>query len=175
MAPGRRSSRCAGVPLDIVTFGTPIRYGWDSAGYARLLHFINHRPAEGLPEYRAPFPPKLDDVLSAADGDYVQQLGIAGTNVMPSVFSWRSWLADHRLGRLAATRPLPPEAGSSDSGPARSCPTKARRCWSTTARSKASIAQHLAGHAVYTSSQWLLFHAEETVRRFYGEERGGER
>ena len=29
------------------------------------------------------------------------------------------------------------------------------------------VAQHLAGHAVYTSSQWLLYHAEETVRRFY--------
>jgi hypothetical protein len=26
--------------LDFVTFGTPIRYGWDSDGYARLLHFI---------------------------------------------------------------------------------------------------------------------------------------
>ena len=36
-----------------MTFGTPIRYGWDSGGYARLLHFIHHRPAPGLPADRA--------------------------------------------------------------------------------------------------------------------------
>ncbi|MCX7427476.1 MAG: hypothetical protein NTW96_17840 [Planctomycetia bacterium] len=157
------------VPLDMVTFGTPIRYGWDSAGYARLLHFINHRPADGLPEYRAPFPPKLDDVLSAADGDYIQQLGIAGTNVMPSIFSWRSWLADNRLNELLQhdlVRQKPtdrfqagaivPDEGTTllvDYGPL-----------------EGGVAQHLAGHAVYTSSQWLLYHAEETVRRFYAAE-----
>jgi hypothetical protein len=154
------------VPLDMVTFGTPIRYGWDSDGYARLLHFVNHRPAQGLPEYRAPFPPKLDDVLTAADGDYVQQLGIAGTNVMPSVFSWRSWLADKRLndllqhdlgGQKPAERfqagAIVHDEGTTllvDYGPL-----------------AGGIAQHLAGHAVYTAREWLLFHAEETVRRFY--------
>ncbi len=87
-------------PLDIVTFGTPIRYGWDEAGFSRLMHFINHRPAEGRPPYLAPFPPVLERVLDAVDGDYVQQFGIAGTNFMPSLFSWRSWWADRSLNRL---------------------------------------------------------------------------
>jgi len=112
------------------------------------------------------FPPKLDDVLSAADGDYVQQLGIAGTNVMPSVFAWRSWLADKRLndllqhdlgGQKPADRfqagAIVPDEGTTllvDYGPL-----------------EGGVAQHLAGHAVYTARQWLLFHAEETVRRFY--------
>lgn len=31
-----------------------------------------------------------------------------------------------------------------------------------------NIAQHLAGHAVYTRKRWMLFHAEEVARRFYG-------
>lgn len=30
------------------------------------------------------------------------------------------------------------------------------------------IGQHIAGHAVYTRQDWLLFHAEEVARRFYG-------
>jgi len=159
-------SPLAGVGLDMVTFGTPIRYGWASGGYARLLHFIHHRPREGLPEYRAPFPPKFHDVIKAADGDYVQQLGIAGTNVMPSVFAWRAWMADHRL-RLLLQDDLPetnrrerfqagaivPDAGTAllvDYGPP-----------------DGSVARHLAGHAVYTRKKWLLFHAEEVARRFY--------
>ncbi len=95
----------AGVSLDLATFGTPIRYGWDSAGYSRLLHFIHRRPAGGLPIYRALFPPELNDVMSAAHGDYVQQLGIAGTNTAPSLLAWRAWLADRHLGRLLRQEP----------------------------------------------------------------------
>ncbi|MEO8496552.1 MAG: hypothetical protein ABI614_15910, partial [Planctomycetota bacterium] len=30
------------------------------------------------------------------------------------------------------------------------------------------VGQHHAGHAVYTRLDWLLFHAEEIARRFYG-------
>lgn len=165
----RRRSPLGEVALDMVTFGTPIRYGWNCGGYAKLLHFINHRPAQGLPEYRAPFPPKVEDILSAADGDYIQQLGIAGTNVMPSVFSWRAWMADSRLNRLlqaeaSETRTLDrfragaivPDEGTAllvDYGPP-----------------EGNIAEHLAGHAVYTRKHWLLFHAEEVARRLYGVE-----
>ena len=163
-----RQPPLADVALDIVTFGTPIRYGWDSGGYARLLHFIHHRPAAGLPEYRAAFPVKLENVLSAAAGDYVQQLGIAGTNIAPGLFAWRARLADLRLGRLFGANPPPggvlerfqagaivPEEGTSllvDYGPP-----------------QGNIAQHFAGHAVYTRPEWMLFHAEEVARRFYGD------
>ena len=157
-----------GLPLDFVTFGTPLRYGWDAAGYSRLLHFIHHRPAEGLPDYRAPFPPKLNRVLAAADGDYVQQLGIAGTDTTPSILAWRAWMAENRLSRLlqherAGGNPLErflpgaivPDAGTTllvDYG-----------------LPDGRITRHLAGHAVYTRKRWMLFHAEETVRRLYGD------
>ena len=156
----------AGVALDLVTFGTPIDYGWDSGGYRRLLHFIYHRPAAGLPIYRAAWPPELGDVLTAAGGDYVQQLGIAGTSRSPGLCFWRAHLADRRLGRLvlgdpAEAEPLErfragaivPDEGTTllvDYGP-----------------SEGPITQHYAGHAVYTRKRWLLFHAEEVARRFY--------
>jgi hypothetical protein len=155
--------------LDIVTFGTPIRYGWDADGHGRLMHFINHRPADGLPAYRAPFPPKLERVLEAVDGDYVQQFGIAGTNFMPSLFAWRCWLADQRLNRLLQPKQQTydmlerfrvgarvPEAGTTllvDYG-----------------RQQGNLAQHFAGHAVYTQPEWLLFHAEEVVHRYYDQD-----
>ncbi len=102
-----RRPRLANLSLDLVTFGTPVLYGWNHTGYRRLLHFVYHRPAAGLPAYRAPFPPEPDRVLRAADGDYVQQLGIAGTDVPPSLFAWRARLADKRLGRVLSGRTEP--------------------------------------------------------------------
>ncbi|NQT37705.1 MAG: hypothetical protein HQ581_09465 [Planctomycetes bacterium] len=167
-----RQSPLPGVALDLVTFGTPIRYGWDSTGYARLLHFVNHRPVGEVPDYRAPFPPKPEDLLAARGGDYIQQLGIAGTNVMPNPLFWRTWTADRRLGRLlqAGLRKrdlierfragaIVPDEGTTllvDYGPQ----TK-------------GIARDLVGHAVYTRKQWMLFHAEEVARRFYETETNG--
>jgi len=156
----------AEIRLDIATFGTPIRYGWNSRGYAQLLHFINHRPAKGLPEYQAPFPPRLDKVLKGADGDYVQQLGIAGTNVMPSILAWRAWMADNRLNRLlqdesSVSSPLERfQAGAI-------VPDEGTTLLVDYGLPCGHIAQHMAGHAVYTRKKWLLFHAEEIARRFY--------
>jgi hypothetical protein len=154
------------IRLDIATFGTPIRYGWDSDGYEQLLHFVHRRQRRGAAAARAEFPPKPNDVLTAADGDYVQQLGIAGTNVMPSVLAWRAWIADRRLNDLLqgdlpekgvlerlACGAIVPDEGTTllvDYGPARG-----------------RISDHHAGHAVYTRPEWLLFHAEEIARQFY--------
>lgn len=152
--------------LDIVTFGTPVRYGWDRAGYDQLLHFIHHRPQPGASADRAVLPRGWNDIAAAAGGDYVQQLGIAGTNVMPAASNWRAWLADRRLGALLeadldranllqrlALGVRVPDAGVTllvDYGPAAD-----------------GIARHCAGHAVYTRTQWLLFHAEQVARRLY--------
>jgi hypothetical protein len=153
------------VALDVVTFGTPIRYGWNAGGYSKLLHFVHHRPVPGMPHYLAVFPPKLDDVLRAADGDYVQQLGIAGTDLPPSLCAWRARLANRRLAQLLQEQ-LPPgglerfRAGTivPDEGTTLLVDYGLPRC---------GIARHYAGHAVYTYRKWLLFHAEEIARRFY--------
>ncbi|MCF6156427.1 MAG: hypothetical protein E3K36_14575 [Candidatus Brocadia sp.] len=60
------------VQLDIVTFGTPPRYGWGDGNY-RLLNIINHRGKE----YTGG---SLEGVLWTKDGDYIQQWGIAGSD-----------------------------------------------------------------------------------------------
>jgi hypothetical protein len=155
-----------GAALDIVTFGTPIRYGWDPEGYSRLLHFIHHRPAEGLPAYRAPFPPRLENIFRAADGDYVQQFGIAGTNVAPSILSPRARIADRRLGRI-----LQPELSAGDAldrfRAGAIVPDEGVTLLVDYGRPDGGFREHLAGHAVYTRRKWMLFHLEETARRFY--------
>ena len=165
---GDRSSPLFDVPLDIVTFGTPIRYGWDSTGYDHLMHFVNHRPARGVPDYRAAFPPRVNDIMDAADGDYIQQLGIAGTNIMPSVFAWRSWLADNRLKDLLQ-QDISPAKPADRFGAGAIVPDEGTTLLVDYGPLQGGIATHLAGHAVYTSKQWMLFHAEEVARRFYGE------
>ena len=58
--------------LDLVTFGTPVRYGWETNGYGKLLHFIHHRPVPGKHPTMAEFPHDADEVFSARYGDYVQ-------------------------------------------------------------------------------------------------------
>ncbi len=152
--------------LDLVTFGTPVLYGWNPGGYRRLLHFVYHRPAAGLPPYRAPFPPEADRVLRAADGDYVQQLGIAGTDVPPSLFAWRARLADHRLARVLQTG-----LASASTVERFQAGTRVAESGTTLLVDYGSAAgrlgDHCGGHAVYARRQWLLFHAEETARRFY--------
>ena len=122
----------------------------------------------------APLSARQADIGELKDGDYVQQLGIAGTNFPPTLFSWRAVLADVRLGRLlqAGIRKRNlldrllngmrvPDEGTTllvdyglpegDAGPEH-------------------VVKHLAGHAVYTRPEWMLFHAEETaqgtLRRF---------
>lgn len=154
------------LPLDMVTFGTPVRYGWDSAGYSRLLHFIHRRMANGISDCHASFPPTLEEVFAAADGDYVQQLGIAGTNVAPSIFSWRAWLADRRLHRLLQAESVQnPTMERFRAGTI--VPEEGTTLLVDYGKPNGDIAQHHAGHAVYTRKEWLLFHAEEVTRRFY--------
>ncbi len=162
-APAERTAR---LPLDLVTFGTPVLYGWNQAGYNRLLHFVFHRPVAGLPAYRAPFPLEPERIFRAADGDYVQQLGIAGTDVPPRRFAWRARAADRRLGRmLEASLPLATTADRLRSG------VRVAESGTTLlvdyGTSRGRLADHCGGHAVYCQSQWLLFHAHEVARRFY--------
>ena len=70
--------------INIASFETPVRYGWDNDGYARLVHVTFHRPYnEAAPTLTKPlFPPHLPaDVANAKWGDWVQAFAIAGTDV----------------------------------------------------------------------------------------------
>jgi hypothetical protein len=160
------SRRLAGRPIDMVTFGTPVRYGWDRRGYDGLLHFIHHRPTVGLPAYLAPFPPHWEDVADAAGGDLVQQIGIAGTNAAPGILAWRARTADHHLNDL-----LQPGLSPFDLFERLQLGARVHDTGTTLlvdyGTAEGNLAQHLAGHAVYTRHDRLLFHAEEVVRRLY--------
>ena len=156
-----------GSALDVVTFGTPVRYGWDSGGYGRLLHFVNHRPAAGLPAYAAAFPFDWEDVAAAAHGDYIQQIGIAGTNTAPNVISFRALLADRRLNHLLQQNVRARDLLKNLRAGVR-VPDEGTTLLVDYGRPEGNVAQHLAGHAVYTRQKWMLFHVEEIVRRLYG-------
>lgn len=153
--------------LDLVTFGTPIRYGWDTSGYAKLLHFIYHRPRPGLPLYQTGAPRSLDDVWQAADGDYIQQLGIAGTNIAPPLLTFGTWLADRQLGRLLHGQ-LSPRALFAAWRAGVRVPEEGETLLVDYGSAEGHVFQHLAGHAIYTRLPWLAFHASEVARRFYG-------
>lgn len=69
-----------------VTFGTPVRYGWDTDGLHGLYHILFDRPADdGTAITTHPvFPPHpVSDMMEASWGDWVQAFAIAGTDVVP--------------------------------------------------------------------------------------------
>ena len=147
------------IELDIVTFGTPIRYGWETLAYRSLSHFVYHRPQPSTPEYLAPFPEGLSDVLEARYGDCVQQLGIAGTNFTPFVLAWRSWIVEERFRRFLQR------------GISRLNTLDRLRIGQRVANEGKSLlvdydvdgtttAQQLFGHAIYTRTEWLPFHMQ---------------
>lgn len=59
------------VYLDIVTFGTPVRYAWGNYDKYRLMPVVNYRSMA-----------QITGLSTTADGDYVQQWGGAGTDML---------------------------------------------------------------------------------------------
>ena len=153
--------------LDIVTFGTPIRYSWNSAGYAKLLHFIHHRPPPQGEKYQTPIPLKLLRACNARDGDYVQQIGIAGTNFIPLPIAVRTLLADWRLDQLLE-QDVPPEGIIARLHHATRVPDEGTTLLVDYAEVSPWPNRHLAGHGLYTLRKWLPFHCHEIASHFYG-------
>jgi len=156
--------------LDIVTFGTPVRYGWDADGYAQLLHFVHHRPPENGAEFLAPWRIHVCRLLAATDGDYVQQIGISGTNFAPVPFAPRTLLADWRLDRFLE-QDLPRERLVTRLSHGKRVPDAGTTLLVDYGELPTRVYQHLAGHAHYTRRRWLPFHCDQIVERFYGVER----
>lgn len=158
------SERLARRPLDLITFGTPLRYGWRRRAGDELLHFVNHRPSLGTAMHLAPAPLRHDDLALASAGDYVQQLAVPGTDTPPSRFAWRSWLADRRLGRL-----FDAENDRANVADRLTCGMRVPDAGTTLlvdyGRPAGPLSEHLAGHAVYTRQEWLLFHLEQVAQR----------
>lgn len=56
-----------------VTMGTPIRYNWALSSKHKLLNIVNHRGDAAIAG-------EFSGVLTTKDGDYIQSLGIAGSD-----------------------------------------------------------------------------------------------
>lgn len=155
--------------LDIVTFGTPIRYGWEIGGYANLLHFVHHRPRKGVAEYLGPQSIEPRRLIGALDGDYIQQIGIAGSNLAPNVLAVRTLMADWRLDKFLecdVTR----EGFRTRLAHGMRVPAEGATLLVDYDAIESGLHNHLAGHAVYTRSKWLPFHCQQVAQAFYGSE-----
>ena len=152
--------------LDLVTFGTPIRYGWDRRGYRRLLHFVNHKPIGEQPHLAA-LPQSLDDLLSCRGGDYIQHFGIAGTNARPGLLAWRAGWADRRLNRILQSGVRKRDFWRRIKVGAR-VPEQGETLLVDYGQAKGKPLEDVFGHAVYTREEWLAFHLSEIVNRLYG-------
>lgn len=76
-----------GAAVDVVTFGTPVRYGWDPSGLGALLHVVNHRNlrTDGKSWLSKMELPQITMEMPIAwGGDYVQELAVAGSDALPS-------------------------------------------------------------------------------------------
>ncbi|HET6882233.1 MAG TPA: hypothetical protein VFI31_18860, partial [Pirellulales bacterium] len=119
------------------------------------------------PAHLASFPVRTDDVLHGANGDFVQQVAIAGTDTPPAPLILRSWLANRRLGKLLENDHAAQELADLLEAGAR-VPDCGTTLLVDYGANQGSPAEHLAGHAVYTRPEWLLFHAERMVQHLYG-------
>lgn len=153
--------------IDVATFGTPLRYRWNTKVCSKLLHFVQHRPLDQEHPELAVLPTSIQQVMEAQGGDYVQQLGIAGTDFAMFGFAWREWIVESRIRRMFEPRVrrrdllknLKQGRRVSADGT-----TLLVDYWDP------AEAWHrkLFGHGVYTCRQWLPFHLREITRRFYG-------
>lgn len=158
-----------GAALDVVTFGTPIRYGWDSASLGRLLHVVNHRPMRTDGKRwlaKMDLPQITMEMPIAWGGDYVQQLALAVTDALPAS-------AEAKAANKALWEILEPFDGFEKW---LECARKCLRCANDgtcllvdykDATGSTDPGDHLFGHAAYTRMPYLLFNTTEIVRTFY--------
>jgi hypothetical protein len=157
-----------GVALDIVTHGTPVRYGWDPSGIGSLLHFVNHRPMRTDGKRwlaKMELPQITMEMPLAWGGDYVQQLAVAGTDAVPT--SPEAQAANKALWDL-----LEPFDGFERW---LECARKSVRCQNDghclLVDYKDTASQdprdHYYGHAAYTRHHAILFNMTEIAERCY--------
>lgn len=154
--------------IDVATFGTPLRYRWNTSVCSKLLHFVHHRPLDPQHPAQAVLPTSIQQVIDAEGGDYVQQLGIAGTDFVTFGFAWREWIVERRMRRMfergARRRDL---IGNLKRGQRISA--DGTTLLVDYPDSDQQWRRKLFGHGVYTCHQWLPFHLREIAERFYGQ------
>lgn len=158
-----------GVSLDIVTFGTPVRYGWDLSGIGKLLHVVNHRNlrTDGKSWLAKMELPQITMEMPIAwGGDYLQELAVAGSDAVPVAESAKA--ANKRIWEM-----VEPYDGFERwlecARRAVRFPSEGRCLLVDYKDSMGSTnpREHYYGHAVYTRRHALLFNTTQIVRAFY--------
>jgi hypothetical protein len=155
--------------LDLVMFGTPVRYGWDSSGIGKLLHIVNHRTlrTDGKTWLAKMELPQITMEMPIAwGGDYVQQLAVAGSDAVPTTETAKTankaiwemvepydgferWLECARRAVRIPSEGLGILADYKDS------------------TGSTNVCDHYYGHATYTRQHAMLFNTTEIVRALY--------
>lgn len=158
-----------GVALDVVTFGTPIRYGWDPSGLGKLLHIVNHRPMRTDGKRwlaKMELPQITMEMPIAWGGDYVQQLAVAGSDAMPTT-------PEAKAANKALWELLEPYEGFERW---LECTRKAIRCQNDgrclladykDSTPTSSAKDHIYGHAAYTRMNAMLFNTRTITSTLY--------
>ncbi|MDA7932535.1 hypothetical protein N9B53_01805 [Mariniblastus sp.] len=153
-------------PVEIITFGTPLRYGWPKSQEGRLQHFVNHAPQNPNQLFRGQWPTNSKQWIRAMkgeDGDFIQLAFIAGSDFPPAYWSrsayranrWLNRLFEHNFRNSNRLANLKKALRVSQQGHATlvdyaSVDSRAREC---------------CGHSVYTDTRWLAFHANRIAGR----------
>jgi hypothetical protein len=158
-----------GAMLDVVTFGMPVRYGWDPSGLGQLLHIVNHRSmrTDGKTWLSKMELPQITMEMPIAwGGDYVQELAVAGSDAVPATDAEKAankavwelvepydgferWLECARRAVRIPNEGLGILADYKDS------------------TGSTNVRDHYFGHAAYTRLNAMLFNTTEIVRTFY--------
>lgn len=147
------------VKFDIATFGTPPRYGWGKADY-RLINIINHREKDHLGG-------KIYGLLTTKSGDYVQQWGIQGTDLIASTSQDRELNKELSLV-LGKGNDL--GAWTINIKPRMRVPAYGRTFLVDYKDSSFILPNFMSsffGHGVYTKYETLLFNTKLIVSEFY--------
>lgn len=159
----------AGASVDMVTLGTPIRYGWDTDGFGRLLHVVNHRMIRSDGKQwlsKMELPQTAWEMPYQTGGDYVQQLAVAGTDALPDSPEMEQANVDFR-------EILEPYDGFERW---LECTRRTTRCPNEgqcvlveygIQANEEDPRQHLYGHGCYTHGRGMVFLAKEIAKSFY--------
>jgi hypothetical protein len=158
-----------GAMLDVVTFGMPVRYGWDPSGLGKLLHIVNHRSmrTDGKTWLSKMELPQITMEMPIAwGGDYVQELAVAGSDAVPTTETAKAankalwelvepfdgferWLECARRAVRIPSEGLGVLADYKDS------------------TGSTNVRDHYFGHAAYTRLNAMLFNTTEIVQVLY--------
>jgi hypothetical protein len=158
-----------GATLDIVTFGMPVRYGLDPSGLGKLLHIVNHRNLRSDGKTwlsKMELPQITMEMPIAWGGDYVQELAVAGSDIVPTTEpekaankavwemvepfeGFERWLECTRRAVRIPSEGLGILADYKD-------------CTGST-----NVRDHYYGHAAYTRLNAMLFNTTTIVHTFY--------